>query len=187
MSIRPIRLGHVGLISRDLDAIVAFYENVLGLKVSDRMPFPEDTPWYEGVWMRCNTDHHVLSIFGLRQPDEGPSAVRDGRAGLHHLAFEMASFEDLRRAACYAREHEIPVQGMRTGGQGVQLRLYLWDPEDNIVELYWGLDQIGWSGESRPYPPVVSIYLESVDIDAWLDQKGNNSTDRTQAMTPANA
>lgn len=187
MSVRPVRLGHIGLTVRDLDAAVAFYETALSLKVSDRMPYPEDSPWHEGVWMRCNTDHHVLSIFGLRECDEGSPIARDRRAGLHHLAFEMASFDDLRRAACYAREAEIPVQGMRTGGPGVQLRLYLFDPEDNIVELYWGLDQIGWNGESRPYPPVVNVDLESLDIDAWLDLKGSDFVDRKSAMTPASA
>lgn len=187
MSVRPARLGHIGLMARDLEALVAFYEETLCLQVSDRMPYPEDSPWYEGVWMRCNTDHHVLSIFGLREPDEGPSTARGARAGLHHLAFELSSVDDLKRAACFARENEIPLQGMRTGGPGVQLRLYLWDPEDNIVELYWGLDQIGWNGESRPYPPVENVDLESMDIDAWLELKGAEFTDRVTNMTPASA
>ncbi len=172
MSIRPLGLGHVGLMARDLEAFVSFYERVLGLQVSDRMPFSEEFPYYEGVWMRCNADHHVLSVFGLREPYDGPSTARAGRPGLHHLGFEVASFDELVRAARYVREHDIPLQGMRKGGPGVQLRLYFWDPEDNIVELYWAMDKIGWDGVSRPYPPVSSVDLESIDIDSWLDMKG---------------
>jgi catechol 2,3-dioxygenase len=174
--IRPRAIGHVGLIARDLERFVSFYEQVLGLRVSDRMPFPDESPFYEGVWLRCNSDHHVLSVFGLRTPcGDGvglPSAARAGRPGLHHLGFEMASFEDLKRAACYVRSNEIPLQGMRTGGPGVQLRLYFWDPEDNIVELYWAMDQVGWDGSTRPFPPVTNIDIESIDVDAWLDMKG---------------
>jgi catechol 2,3-dioxygenase len=165
-------IGHVGLIARDLDRFVAFYERVLGFQVSDRMPFPDDSPFYEGVWLRCNTDHHVMSVFGMRKPSDGQSAARSGRHGLHHLGFEMGSFEDLKRAARYVREHDIPLQGMRTGGPGLQLRLYFWDPEDNIVELYWAMDQVGWDGSTRPFPPVTDIDIETIDVDAWLEMKG---------------
>jgi catechol-2,3-dioxygenase len=172
MSVRPRGIGHVGLIARDLEAFVSFYERVLGLQVSDRMPYPEDSPFYEGVWMRCNSDHHVISVFGLREPSDGPSTARATRHGLHHIAFEMASFDDLKRAARYVREQEIPLQGMRTGGPGVQLRLYFWDPEDNIVELYWAMDKVGWDGRTRPYPPLTDVDIETLDVDAWLEMKG---------------
>lgn len=172
MSIRPRGIGHVGLMARDLEGFVSFYERVLGFQVSDRMPFPDDYPYYEGVWMRCNSDHHVISVFGLRDAPDAPSAAQAGRPGLHHLGFEVSSFEDLQKAARFVRENEIPVQGMRTGGPGVQLRLYIWDPEGNIVELYWAMDKVGWDGVARPYPPVTPIDLESIDVDAWLDMKG---------------
>jgi catechol-2,3-dioxygenase len=171
-TVRPRRIGHIGLLARDLEGFVEFYERVVGLQVSDRMPFSEDYPYYEGVWMRCNSDHHVISVFGLRDTTEWPSTARAARPGLHHLAFEMASFEDLQRAVRYVKEHEISLQGMRTGGPGVQLRLYIWDPEDNIVELYWAMDQVGWNGRTRPYPPVTPVDLETIDVEEWLAMKG---------------
>lgn len=172
MSVRPRAIGHVGLMAHDLEGFVAFYERVVGLQVSDRMPFPDDSPFYEGVWMRCNSDHHVISVFGLRDSTGGPSTAQASRAGLHHLGFEMASFEDLKRAVRYVRDHDVPLQGMRTGGPGAQLRVYFWDPEGNIVELYWAMDQVGWDGSTRPYPPVTNIDIETLDIDAWLEMKG---------------
>jgi catechol 2,3-dioxygenase-like lactoylglutathione lyase family enzyme len=174
VSVRPRRIGHIGLVSRDLERLVRFYEEVLGFQVSDRMPYPEDSPYYEGVWMRCNSDHHVFSAFGLRTAPPPPQS--DPRAlatpGFHHVAYEMESFEDLQRAARYAREHDIPIAGMRTGGPGCQLRVYLWDPDDHMVELFWGLDTVGWDGRARPYPPLEPIDLETLDIDAWLEWKG---------------
>ena len=172
MSERPRRIGHVGLIVRDLDRFVAFYETVLGFQVSDRMPYPDDSPYYEGVWMRCNSDHHVLSVFGLRDAPPEPYSRRTPAPGLHHFAFEMESLDSLRRAARYAREDNLDVKGMQTGGPGCQLRLYFWDPEDNLIELYWGLDQIGWDGRTRPFPPLTAIDLETFDVDAWLETKG---------------
>jgi catechol-2,3-dioxygenase len=168
LGVRPVRMGHLGLIVRDLDRMVSWYETVLGLRISDRMPYGEDTPYHEGVWMRCGTDHHVFSIFGLRDPAAGGSG-----GPLHHIAFEMPSFEDLRRAARLAREQGRRIHGMRNGGPGCQLRLYLLDPEDNVIELYWGLDQVGWDGAARPYPPIEDVDLEEIDVDAWLAWKGS--------------
>jgi catechol 2,3-dioxygenase-like lactoylglutathione lyase family enzyme len=170
MSIRPLRMGHIGLVARDLPLMVDFYERVLGMQVSDRMPYPEDSPFYEGVWLRINADHHVISLFGLREG--GALNGREPRPGVHHIGFEVASFEDLRRAVEYAHEHDVPLQGIRSGGPGCQLRVYLWDPEDNMVELYWAMDRVGWDGASRPYPPVEPLDLETFDVEAWLDWKG---------------
>jgi catechol-2,3-dioxygenase len=166
-------LGHIGLVARDLERMVDFYCGVLGMAVSDRMPFPESSPLREGVWLRCNTDHHVISMFDLREDPGGPVEERPGpKPGLHHLAFEMYSFEQLQGAARCVREHSLPLQGMRTGGPGCQLRLYFWDPEGNMIELYWALDQIGWDGKTREFGPVESIDLESLDVERWLDEKG---------------
>lgn len=174
MTVRPRRLGHYGLVARDLEGMVAFYQEVLGFQVSDRMPFPEDSPFVEGVWMRCNSDHHVVSIFNLRrEPPPPPEDPRAFRPGVHHIAYELQSFEDLQRLTRYVREHGLPVQGTRTGGPGCQLRLYIWDPEDNMIELFWGLDTVGWDGRTRPFPPVTPIDLETLDIEAWLDMKGS--------------
>jgi catechol 2,3-dioxygenase-like lactoylglutathione lyase family enzyme len=174
MSIRPVRMGHIGLVARDLARMVDFYEQALGMQISDRMLFPEDSPFHEGVWLRINADHHVISMFGLRDTPaaNGHANGRRPRPGVHHIGFEVACFEDLRKAVHYAREHDIELQGIRRGGPGCQLRVYLWDPEDNMVELYFAMDQIGWDGAARPYPRVEPMDVETFDIDAWLEWKG---------------
>jgi catechol 2,3-dioxygenase-like lactoylglutathione lyase family enzyme len=170
--IRPRRLGHLGLVARDLERIVEFYCAALDLQVSDRMPYDEESGLSEGVFLRCNSDHHVLSIFGLREPPDPSLDTRRPRPGLHHIAFEMGSFEELRAAARYVREQRLEIRAMRTGGPGCQVRFYFWDPEDNLVELFWGLDQVGWDGRARPYPPFESVDIETWDVEAWLEWKG---------------
>jgi catechol-2,3-dioxygenase len=183
MTVRPRRIAHVGLTTANLERFVAFYEEALGFQVSDRMPFADESPYYEGVWMRCNADHHVVSVFGLRDATQTSDDRQAPRPGLHHVAYEMSSFEDLKRAARYVREHDVPLQGMRTGGPGCQLRLYLFDPDGNIIELYWGLDQIGWDGKARPFPEVSEVDLETLDLDAWLEAKGAEFTPAAAATT----
>jgi catechol 2,3-dioxygenase-like lactoylglutathione lyase family enzyme len=152
--------------------MVDFYQEVMGFRVSDRMPYPADAPFSEGVWLRCGTDHHVLALFGLREAPPPSADARNPRPGMHHMAFELTSFEELRAAARYVRGRGLPLRGVRGGGPGCQLRLYFWDPEDNLIELYWALDQIGWDGVARPYPPIEEVDLETLEVDAWLAWKG---------------
>jgi len=157
----------VGIAVRDLDRMVDFYCGVLGMQISDRMRYPDGAPLVEGVWLRCNTDHHVLALFRPRAPADGAT----GTYGLHHVAFELGSFEELRRAASHVREHHGPLRAARQGGPGCQLRIYFPDPEGNLVELYWALDQVGWDGHSRPYPPIEEIDLDTFDVDAFVAWK----------------
>jgi len=170
MSVRPLRLGHVGIAVRDMERMVAFYCTVLGLEVSDRMAYPDGGGIVEATWLRCNTDHHVVALFALRE------GTPEGRSSLHHVAFELGSFEELRLAARFVSERHGPLHALRQGGPGCQLRIYFHDPEGNVVELYWALDQIGWDGHSRPYPPIEELDLESFDLDAFTAWKGMGAT-----------
>jgi catechol 2,3-dioxygenase len=167
MGVRPLRLGHVGIAVRDIDRMVEFYRTVLDLRVSDRMAYPDGAPQTEGVWLRCNSDHHVLALFQM--PAAADAAP--GPYGLHHVAFELGSFEELRRAARSVAERHGPLRAVRRGGPGCQLRIYFPDPEGNLVELYWALDQVSWDGPSRPYPPIEEVDLETFDVEAFVAWK----------------
>jgi catechol 2,3-dioxygenase len=173
MGVRPRRLGHVGITVRDMDRMVDFYRTALDLEVSDRMMYPADAALAEGTWLRCGADHHVLALLRPRAAMEGVGAY-----GLHHLAFEVGSFEELRRAASWIAERYWPPRAVRQGGPGCQLRVYFPDPEGNLVELYWALDQIGWDGRSRPYPPIEDVDLETFDPAAFLVWKGGDNPTR---------
>jgi catechol 2,3-dioxygenase-like lactoylglutathione lyase family enzyme len=167
------RLGHIGLAARDLERSVAFYTELLGMEVSDRLIYPAGARVAEGVWLRCDTLHHCISIF--RMPDIDEPDNGSGRFGLHHLAFEVGSFDDLVRASRAATRAGLPVEG-RLGGPGWQLRIYTEDPDRNTVELFWDQDHIGWDGLSRPFIPIeYGIDVESFDLDAYLARKQDHA------------
>ena len=46
---------------------------------------------------------------------------------------------------------EIMREG-RAGGGGSQFHLYVWAPDEQIFELYYGIEQISWNGYARPAP-----------------------------------
>jgi catechol 2,3-dioxygenase-like lactoylglutathione lyase family enzyme len=158
------RVEHLALSVRDLEASVDFYTGLLGLRVSDRMPYPPGSPVTEGVWLRCGDDHHCLVLFGLREPGRRPE---DRGLGLHHFAFEVGSFEELLAAHRTLRERRLDCEA-RIGGPGWQVRVYFRDPDGNEVELYWDMDRIGWEGRSRPYVPIEVVDLEAFDLERYV-------------------
>lgn len=169
MTLRVNRIGHVGIAVRDMARSVKFYTEVLGMELTEQFSYGESEVGHgvsvlAGSFVRSDTNHHALSLFTLRRAVE-PSA--ESTYGLHHIAFEMNSSSDL--LALYKRfeEQQLPIVNARRGGPGNQPRFYGRDPDGNLLEFYWGIDQIGWDGVPRPYPPIQEIELEAFDFDAF--------------------
>ena len=135
------KIGHVVLRVSDLERSIGFYTGGLGFRVSDI--YGEDMMPGGMVFMRCNADHHGIALVG------GASEPA-GKGDLHHLAFEVASLDEVFRARKYLRERgaTIVFEGRRRAG--VQIAIEFLDPDGHNLEIYWGLDQIGIDGVSRP-------------------------------------
>ena len=73
------KIGHVVLNVSDLDACARFYQDVLGLEVSD--VYKDDLRPGGVVFMRVNADHHGVALFG--------GAPRMEKSALNHFALEF--------------------------------------------------------------------------------------------------
>ena len=135
------KLGHVVIRVSDLQRSVDFYTQVLGFKVSDA--YPEDMVPGGMVFLRCNADHHCLALIGA-----GEGAARD--IDLHHIAFEVPTLDDVFRAREHLRRHNAPIDFEGRRRAGCQLAVEFRDPDGHRLEIYWGVDQIGSDGRSRP-------------------------------------
>ena len=135
------KIGHVVLMVADLERSIAFYTGVLGFRVSDI--YGDDMMPGGMVFMRCNTDHHGVALIGGAS---GP----DNKRGLHHMAFEVGTLDEVFRARDLLRKSgaTIVFEGRRRAG--VQIAVEFLDPDGHNLEIYWGLDQIGTEGVARP-------------------------------------
>ena len=141
MPFRIGKIGHVVLNVSDLERSVAFYTGLLGFAVSD--VYPETMMPGGMVFMRCGTDHHGVALVGSLP---GESASRE----LNHLAFEVATLDEVFRARAWLRKHGVPIvfEGRRRAG--CQIAVEFQDPDGNNLEVYWGIDQVGTNGYVRP-------------------------------------
>lgn len=135
------KIGHVVLMVSDLKRSTEFYTGALGFRVSDI--YGDDMMPGGMVFMRCNADHHGIALVG------GGSGTA-GKRDLHHLAFEVGSLDEVFRARKHLRERGATIlfEGRRRAG--VQIAIEFLDPDGHNLEIYWGIDQIGTDGVSRP-------------------------------------
>jgi catechol 2,3-dioxygenase-like lactoylglutathione lyase family enzyme len=135
------KIGHVVLMVTDLQRSVAFYTGVLGFKVSDI--YGDDMMPGGMVFMRCNPDHHGIALVGGAP---GPSQKHE----LNHMAFEVATLDEVFRARRHLRECGAPIVFDGRRRAGVQVAVEFLDPDGHTLEIYWGLDQVGTDGMTRP-------------------------------------
>jgi catechol 2,3-dioxygenase-like lactoylglutathione lyase family enzyme len=135
------RLGHVVLMVSELERSVSFYTQVLGFKVSD--VYSEDLQPGGFAFLRCNTDHHAIALVGA-----GPGESKHFE--LHHVAFEVASLEEVFRVRDRLREHKVTITFDGRRRAGCQISVEFLDPDKHTIEIYWGLDQVGTNGYVRP-------------------------------------
>lgn len=135
------KLGHVVVNVGDLEKSKRFYTEVLGFRLSD--VYPDGMMPGGMVFLRCNSDHHCLALVGGAPPG---TATRT----LHHIAFELATLDEVFRARDHLRRHgaTIVYEGRRRAG--CQVSVEFLDPDGHHLELFWGLDQVGSDGRLRP-------------------------------------
>jgi catechol 2,3-dioxygenase-like lactoylglutathione lyase family enzyme len=141
MAFRVRKLRYIVLQVADLERSTQFYTQVLGFKVSD--VYPDDMMPGGIVFLRCNTDHHCLTLVG---EGDGKNANRE----LHHVAFEVATLAEVLAARDRLRTAgaKIDFEGRRRAG--CQIAVEFRDPDNHSLEIYWGVDQVGSDGRVRP-------------------------------------
>ena len=102
------RLGHVVINVHDVERSARFYSEVLGFQISD--VYPEEMVPGGMVFLRCNQDHHGIALVGSMKAEAA-------NVELNHIAFEVATLDEVIRARDHLRRHGVKIDfaGRRTG------------------------------------------------------------------------
>jgi 2,3-dihydroxybiphenyl 1,2-dioxygenase len=124
-------MGHMVLHAEDIDAMSAFYRDLLGLRLSDYMVKP-----YRLMFLRANPRHHSV---GLLQSKEN---------GVHHVMFEVLALDDVGRAYDFALEGWRIGQTLGRHSNDWMLSFYTFCPAGFMMEYGWGgrtVDEATWT------------------------------------------
>jgi len=121
-TIKP-SLHHVTMKTSHLDEMIEWYGLVLGTQVQFRNEV--------AAWTSNDGANHRIAFLAV--PGLADDAEKIRHNGMHHCAFEYASFADLMSS--YDRLREAGVQPAFSLDHGLTFSIYYKDPEGNFVEL----------------------------------------------------
>lgn len=151
-----VRIGHVHLKVADLERSLGFYCGVLGFEITQRYGT-------QAAFMSAGGYHHHIglntweSLGGLPPPP--------GTSGLYHTAILYPTRKALALALRRVLDAGIPLDG--ASDHGVSEALYLRDPDENGVELYWDRPQDVW-----PRTPTgeLAMFTRRLDLNGLLNE-----------------
>ncbi|MEU4169242.1 VOC family protein [Streptomyces sp. NPDC026665] len=143
------RLGHFGLYVRDIPASLAFYQDVLGFRRTDALPGPEGSAPPYGVFLTYNADHHAMVVIDAEVGKARGDAYAQG-VTINQMSFQVATLREVVEANAMLTRRAKPVRRVGRDVPGSNWAVYFTDPDRNTVELFYGMEQIGWDRRSKP-------------------------------------
>jgi catechol-2,3-dioxygenase len=148
-----IGLGHVGIYVRDLERMVAFYRDTLGLQITKQN-------WRAGVVFLSSdperVDHEIALFRG--RPDDVDSRV------INQISLRVSTLDDLR-----AFHRRLVAEGLRIDAvvnHVSALGCYYFDPEGNRSEVFWATGRACWV----PIVHLIDIHQPDETVLAEVDQ-----------------
>ena len=152
------RIGHVHLKVADLDRALAFYCGVLGFGLKQRYGT-------QAAFVSAGNYHHHIGLNTWESAGGKPPAP--GSTGLYHIAILYPTRAKLADALRRLIAADIPLDG--ASDHGVSEALYLRDPDENGVELYWDRPQEKWP---RTADGGLAMFTRRLDVEELLRQRG---------------
>lgn len=143
------RLGHIGLYVADQAASHRFYADLLGFHETDNLPGIEGTPSPRGRFYTYNNDHHALVLL-----HNSVGRLRDDRYDkgitINQISFQVGTLEEVVNAHRLLQDSGANVWRIGRDQPGSNWAVYFMDADRHTVELYYGMEQIGWNRRSKP-------------------------------------
>ncbi|HSV46566.1 MAG TPA: VOC family protein, partial [Ramlibacter sp.] len=154
--VQPRRLSHVLMFTPDIERSIAFYRDVLGLRLSDRS---RDAVTF--LHARHGSDHHLIAF------------ASSHAKGWHHSAWDVESLDEVGRGG-----EQMRIAGYREGwGTGRHVLgsnhfHYVRDPWGSFAEYSADIDHVpaGQAWEAGDYPPEDSLYLWGPELPPYFVQ-----------------
>ncbi|CAN5452842.1 VOC family protein [soil metagenome] len=151
------RIGHVHLKVADLDRAMGFYCGVLGFQLMQRYGD-------QAAFISAGGYHHHIGLNTWESKGGKPPAP--GTTGLFHTAILYPTRAALADALHRVRDAGIQLDG--ASDHGVSEALYLRDPDQNGVELYWDRPEADWPRDANGG---IAMFTRRLDLDDLMKQR----------------
>ncbi len=149
------RIGHVHLKVADLKRSLDFYCGLLGFQL---MQMYGD----QAAFISAGGYHHHIGLNTWYSKGAGPADA--GNVGLFHTAIVYPTRKDLAVAFNQLRKISYPITG--ASDHGVSEALYLNDPDENGVELYWDRPRELWP----VHDGAIQMFTKPLSLESLLNE-----------------
>lgn len=150
------RIGHVHLKIADLERSLQFYRDLLGFEV---------TTLYgkQAAFLSAGGYHHHIGLNTWLSKGAAPAPTHG--VGLYHTAILYPTRKDLAVIVKRLIDAQYPLTG--ASDHGVSEAIYLNDPDNNGVELYWDRAKEEW-----PYNEdgSLNMYTKALDFEGLMNE-----------------
>lgn len=150
------RIGHVHLKVADIKRSLDFYCNLLGFEL---------TTMYgdQAAFISAGGYHHHIGLNTWHS--KGLPAAPVNSVGLYHTAILYPTRKDLAIIYVRLRRAYYPLTG--ASDHGVSEAIYLNDPDENGVELYWDRPKKLWTYKDDGS---IEMFTRLLDVDDLLKE-----------------
>jgi catechol 2,3-dioxygenase len=166
-----VRIGHIHLKVADIERSLAFYCGVLGFTLTQKIG-PPSAP--TAAFISAGGYHHHIGLNTWESRGGSPPPL--GSTGLYHLAILYPTRAKLADALRRLVAADIALEG--ASDHGVSEALYLRDPDDNGVELYWDRPKELWP---RSADGGLAMFVHRLELRDLLSENGDTSVPRVVA------
>jgi catechol 2,3-dioxygenase len=159
MTIDPrVDIGHVHLKVSDLDRALAFYCDVLGFELKQRLGD-------QAAFVSAGGYHHHIGLNTWESAGAGPPPRNT--TGLFHFAIRYPDRRTLADALRRLLVAGIAIEG--ASDHGVSEAIYLHDPDENGIELYHDRPREEWPRPDGDQEDV-AMFTRALDLNALLEE-----------------
>jgi catechol 2,3-dioxygenase-like lactoylglutathione lyase family enzyme len=154
------RLGHFGFNLVNVEEGRRFYTELLGFRISDfndpsaRAQSPEQLTGMgdpRGFFLHHGGDHHSFVMFNKRVREALDTRRRFAPGvTINQITWQVGSLQEVGQAIPWLKERGMTIQRAGRDMPGSNWHTYFYDPDGHTNELYYGIEQIGWQGYSKP-------------------------------------
>lgn len=148
------RIGHVHLKVSNLQRSIDFYCGLLGFELIS-------TYGNQAAFISAGGYHHHIALNTWHSKDSGPAP--ENVPGLYHIAILYAERKDLAAILRRLIAARYPITGM--SDHGVSEAIYLNDPDNIGVELYWDRPNAAWPLDNDGK---ITMYNKPLEVESLL-------------------
>lgn len=150
------RIGHVHLKVSDLQRSLDFYCKLLGFELITKYG-------NQAAFISAGGYHHHIGLNTWQSKGASPAPKK--YPGLFHMAILYPTRKDLAQILTQLLEVDYPISG--ASDHGVSEALYLDDPDENGVELYWDRPKNLWP---KKEDGSIEMYTKALDLTDLLTE-----------------